>query len=104
MSLYTLYAGVETVIFLFFFKLFFFKNINFYSNIFNIVSKNIKTNLNFIDLVMDFEKYKGFDLFVGNVISSANYLKASKSITGQFILLPKSGNFLNLQDSILNLI
>ncbi len=80
------------------------KNINFYSNIFDIVSKNIKTNLNFIDLVMDFEKYKGFDLFAGNVISSANYLKASKSITGQFILLPKSGNFLNLQNSILHLI
>jgi len=69
-------------------------------NIYSIVLKNIKTDVGVFEALGYLDNYKNYAIESGNVISDSNFLYSSKTIDGQYILLPKSGDYFGIQKAI----
>ncbi len=82
----------------------FINNLNIYISTLQIVTNQIDTNINLFEGLDKYKKYKNFAISAGNILSNENYLYSSKSITGQYILLPKNGNFIDFKNKILEII
>lgn len=71
----------------------FLKNLNkaqdFYQSVFSLV----ETDVGFLEALQYLQKYGFYALKTGDVISTANYLYPSRNLQGQYILLPKGGDF-----------
>lgn len=80
------------------------ENVNFYISSFRRVQDNVDTNLNILDAIKYYDKYKDYSIKAGNVLSNENFLYSSTSTIGQSILLPKSGNYLEFQRKVLEII
>jgi len=72
--------------------------------LYNEVIKNIKTDIGVFDALGYFEKYKNYSIESGNVISPDNFLYSSKTTDGQYILLPKAGDYVDIKKAISALI
>lgn len=79
-------------------------NIQFWVQTYENISSNFSTNLTALEAIQAFDSYKNYQISAGNILSNENFLYSSKSTTGQSILLPKSGNYLDLQQKILEII
>lgn len=79
-------------------------NIQFLVQTYENISSNFSSNLTALEAIQAFDSYKNYQISAGNVLSNENFLYSSKSTTGQSILLPKSGNYLDLQQKILEII
>lgn len=79
-------------------------NIQFLVQTYENISSNLTSNLTVLEAIQAFDSYKNYQISAGNVLSNENFLYSTKSTTGQSILLPKSGNYLELQQKILEII
>jgi len=79
-------------------------NILFYVEAFKKIQQNVSTDLNIFEAIQIYDSYKDYPIFAGNILSDDNFLYASKSTTGQFILLPRDGNFQDFQSKLLDII
>lgn len=79
-------------------------NINFYLSLFQNIQDNLQTDLNVFEALQYFDLYKDHQLYAGNVLSNENFLYSAKSSSGQSILLPQNGSFLDFQKRLLELI
>lgn len=68
--------------------------------IFEALIQEISTDVSIVDAVQYAIQFKNFAISSGNIISTANFLYSTVSINGQYILLPKSGNFVEMQNYI----
>ncbi len=80
------------------------EDVNFYLNAYKLVRENIETDLNVFEAIQTYQTYKNTQIFAGNILSNENFLYSSRSLTGQSILLPKEGDFLQFQQKILEII
>ncbi len=71
---------------------------------FEIGLKNIQTDLNFFDLISLYNLSKDYTIKIGNILDHSNHLYSTNNKAGQYILLPKNGNFIEIQKQILNII
>lgn len=67
-----------------------------YESIFNMV----ETNISLAEMIEYLARFQNFAVSGGNVISTADFLDSSMTFGGQYILLPKSGNFAKIQKYI----
>lgn len=67
-----------------------------YEGVFNMV----ETDISLAEAVEYFARFQNFAVSGGNVISTADFLNSSLTVSGQYILLPKSGNFAKIQKYI----
>lgn len=79
-------------------------NIQFLIQTYENISSNFTSNFTALEAIQAFDSYKNYQISAGNVLSNENFLYSTKSTTGQSILLPKSGNYLELQQKILEII
>lgn len=73
-------------------------------DIYNIVKKNIDTNIALGDSIGWFNEFKSFTLQKGNVLDTGNFLYSTKNVQGQYILLPNKKNFVEVRDFIKTLV
>ncbi len=57
------------------------------------IKDNIKTDLDLFKALSSAKNYQDFTLETGNVLSTANYLYSTVNQNGQYVLLPKSGDY-----------
>ena len=78
----------------------FLKNTNglraIYEGIFNMV----ETDISLAEMIEYLARFQSFAVSGDNVLSTADFLNSSMTISGQYILLPKSGNFVKIQKYI----
>lgn len=79
-------------------------NLNIYISTLQIITNQIDTNINLFDGLDKYKAYRHFAISAGNILSNENFLYPSKNITGQYILLPKNGNFIDFKNKILEII
>jgi len=72
--------------------------------LFDALNKSIEMDLDFLEAINYFGKYQDFEIVKGGVISTGNLLYSSANISGQYILLPNGGNYVQIQEFIRNLI
>jgi LCP family protein required for cell wall assembly len=80
------------------------ENIDFFLNAYNEVESHLQTDLNFLEGIQIYDQYRNYQINAGNILSSENYLYSSKSLTGQFILLPVKNTFLPFQQKLFEII
>jgi LCP family protein required for cell wall assembly len=72
--------------------------------LFTLVVDGIKTNIGVFDALAYMNKFQNFTIESGNVISNQNFLYGSRSLSGQYILLPNSGSYYEIKKYISQLI
>lgn len=82
----------------------FLNNLDKVSAIYNAITVGIDTDITVDDVVQYLQNYQHFTIQTGNVLSTANLLYSTYNISGQYILLPKSGDFREIQEFIQELI
>jgi len=69
-------------------------------NLYGVVIKNIKTDIGVFEALDYLENYKNYAIESGNVISTDNFLYESKTVDGQYILLPKVVDYVDIKKAI----
>lgn len=82
----------------------FFEDLDSAIDLYKTVSKSFNTNIDAFEALYYLNHFKDFEIESGNVISTQNLLYSSKTIDGQYILLPKTGDFLDIKKHISELI
>lgn len=72
--------------------------------IFETVSSTLKTNIDAFEALYYLNHFKGYEIEGGNVINTEKLLYSSKTIDGQYILLPKSEDYYQVKKMISELI
>lgn len=75
----------------------FITNIDLLQAIYDALSKNIETTISFLDLAVYLRDFSDFRAESVGVISTGNLLYATKNKSGQYILLPRGGDFGEIQ-------
>jgi len=75
-------------------------NLQNFSTIFQTIQKNIKTDLNLLDLINLYNENRSLNLSIGNVLNTQNFLYSSKTSEGSHILLPKNDLWNEIQTLI----
>lgn len=65
---------------------------------------NTTTDLSLLDLVSFYYDYQDYDLVTGFVLTSSNYLHSFINESGAYTLIPRSGNFNQIQEVISDLV
>lgn len=73
-------------------------------DIFFAVISNIETNIDFFEALHYMQNYQNYAIESGNVLNTGNFLYASRTNNGQYILLPRSGGFYEIKSQIASLI
>jgi anionic cell wall polymer biosynthesis LytR-Cps2A-Psr (LCP) family protein len=73
-------------------------------NLFNTVINGIETNIHVFEALYYLNNYQNYVIESGNVLSSENHLYSTKTIDGQYILLPKTGDYYQIKQQIAQLI
>lgn len=82
----------------------FLNNLDKISAIYNAITGGIDTDITVDNVVQYLQNYQHFAIKAGNVLSTANLLYSTYNISGQYILLPKRGDFKEVQEFIQELI
>jgi LCP family protein required for cell wall assembly len=69
-------------------------------DLYGVVIKNIKTDIGVFEALDYLENYKNYAIESGNVISTDNFLYESKTVDGQYILLPKVVDYIDIKKAI----
>ncbi|MCD6109320.1 LCP family protein [bacterium] len=72
--------------------------------IYKTIARDVKTNIDVFEALSYLKNYQNYAIESGNVISTSNFLYSTKNSRGQYILLPKAGDYLNIKQSISTLI
>ncbi|MFC1655275.1 LCP family protein [Patescibacteria group bacterium] len=72
--------------------------------IYETVVAGIDTNIDVFEALYYMDNYQNYAIESGNVISSQNFLYSTKSVNGQYILLPKTGDYYQIKEYVSNLI
>ena len=72
--------------------------------IFQTVMEYTATNMDLLDIVGYYYDYKDYDLNTGFGLTSGNYLYSVINESGAYVLLPKTGNFEEIQGVISDLV
>lgn len=81
-----------------------FENLDTAKDLFTLAIKNTDTDIDLFEGLYFMKNYQNFPINSGNVIDTTNFLYASRTRDGQYILLPKDGTFYNIKVYISNLI
>ena len=76
------------------------ENIDKAFELYGVVKQYVQTDVDVFEALHYLKNYQNYAIESGNVISTDNVLYASRSINGQYILLPKSGDYSDIQRSI----
>lgn len=76
------------------------ENIDKAFELYGVVKQYVQTDIDVFEALHYLKNYQNYAIESGNVISTDNVLYASRSINGQYILLPKSGDYIDIQRSI----
>lgn len=68
--------------------------------IFDVLKNDIETNISLYDAVSYMLQLKDFKIETGNIISTANLFYSTTNISGQYILLPRSGDFREIKEYV----
>jgi len=68
------------------------------------IANKIKTDIDVFEALHYLESYQNYAIESGNVIDTSNFLYSSKTLDGQYILLPKAGDYVDIKESISTLI
>lgn len=71
----------------------FLKDLAVTKQLYEAIGSLFETNLGFLDLLLFYEQFQNAEIYGGNVLSTSNYLTASRNLQGQYILLPKKEDF-----------
>ncbi|MFC1600120.1 LCP family protein [Patescibacteria group bacterium] len=72
--------------------------------IFNEITSTVQTNIDAFEALYYFNHFQNYAFESGNVLSTNNLLYSSKTIDGQYILLPKNGDYYQIKEKISELI
>lgn len=72
--------------------------------IFETVTSGIETNIDVFEALYYMNNYQNYAIESGNVISGENLLYSTRSVDGQYILLPKSGDYYQIKEYVSHLI
>lgn len=78
----------------------FLKNSDGFRTIYGGVFNMVETDISLASAIEYLARFQNFAIFGDNVISTADFLNSSLTVSGQYILLPKSGNFAKIQKYI----
>lgn len=73
-------------------------------DLYGVVKRYVQTDIDVFEALHYLQNYQNYAIESGNVISTENMLYASRTMNGQYILLPKSGDYTDIQRSISTLI
>lgn len=73
-------------------------------DLYGVVKRYVQTDIDVFEALHYLQNYQNYAIESGNVISMENMLYASRTMNGQYILLPKSGDYTDIQRSISTLI
>lgn len=79
-------------------------NVDTAVDLFNTVTQGIETDIDVFEAFHYLRNYQNYVIESGNVLSTSNHLYSSKSLDGQYILLPKSGSYYQIKQQIAQLI
>ncbi len=82
----------------------FINNLGKIKEIYEGVTNSLETDMSFLELVDSLSKYRDYSTKSGNVISTSNFLYSTYNIAGQYILLPRGGDFSKIQEYIRGLL
>ncbi len=72
--------------------------------IFETVAGGVDTNIGAFEALYYMNNYQNYVIESGNIISTENFLYSSTSVDGQYILLPKTGDYYQIKQYVSNLI
>lgn len=75
----------------------FLTNIDQIKKIYESLSDAVETDMDFIDSIRYLDQFRTYKVYGGNVLSTENFLHSTISLAGQYILLPKGGDFSKVQ-------
>lgn len=78
----------------------FLKNTDGLKTIYESVFNMVETDIPLAEMIEYLTRFQNFAVSSGNVISTSDFLDSSLTVSGQYILLPKSGNFAKIQKYI----
>ncbi len=70
------------------------------AELFKTAMTSVRTDVALLDLMSYYYDYKSYDLRSGLVLSTSNYLYSLINESGAYILLPKTGNYKEIQEAI----
>lgn len=76
---------------------------NFYdilNNLYDNLNKNIETNVSFLEAMTLLSKTSDYTMKTNHMLETANLLYPTYNKQGQWILLPKTGNFTKIQEQV----
>lgn len=82
----------------------FLKNSSGLKTIYESVFNMVETDISLAEAIEYLARFQNFAMSSGNVISTADFLDSSITLSGQYILLPKNGNFAKIQKYIRELL
>lgn len=78
----------------------FLKNFGTLAQAYQSLSGYLDSNVGFLEMVEIYHLYKEYKIDSGHVLSPENYLYSTANEKGQYILLPRKGNFSEIQNFI----
>ncbi|MBI2638467.1 LCP family protein [Candidatus Peregrinibacteria bacterium] len=75
----------------------FLSNAGALKNLFSALANSMETDLSLDEIISYAQSLRSFSVASGNVISTENFLYSSANIGGQYILLPRNGNWTKIQ-------
>lgn len=70
------------------------------SNLYENLSKNIETNISFLEAMSLLSETSDYTMKTNHMLETANLLYPTYNKQGQWILLPKTGNFTEIQEQV----
>lgn len=81
-----------------------FTNVDDAVALFETASSSVTTDMDVFDALNYWQRFHEFTLEQGNVLTTSNYLYSTSSTSGQYILLPKAGDWSVVQEYIQGLV
>ncbi len=72
--------------------------------LYDAIATNVSTDISFADALEYIEKFQDFTTQSGETLSTGNLLYSTANTRGQYILLPRSGDFVEMQNYIRGLV
>jgi len=69
-------------------------------DLFNIATSYVETNITIFEGLYYFEEFQNYPIQSGNVIDTSNFLYATNSTKGEYILLPNAGDYSMIQKRV----
>ena len=72
--------------------------------LYDIISNYVETDVTVFEALYYLDEFQNYKMVSGNVLDTTNYLYATRSTKGEYILLPREENYNQIQEAIVELI